>query len=115
MRRWTLGLILLLTFVASPGVLAEAATPASGATDALAPAVSENEAVPADPLAADLLAPAPVELACVDLYCEWRDRCYNEPGGWSTTYKAKYCFTNCGYFWYYTGQNCCYTTQPGSC
>ena len=52
--------------------------------------------------------------ACYDIRCEWIDQCYNEPGGWNTTYRSKVCLTNCGY-WYDTGEKCCYTTQPGSC
>jgi hypothetical protein len=54
-------------------------------------------------------------MACVDLYCEWRDKCANTGGGGYTTWKEEYCFTSCGHFFYNTGEKCCYRTQPGSC
>jgi hypothetical protein len=63
--------------------------------------------------------PTPVKpqpMACVDLYCEWRSGgCRNLTSTWNQTWKWKYCFTNCGYYWYNTGQTCCYTSQPGQC
>ena len=44
--------------------------------------------------------------------CEYRSGgCRNEPGGWCTTWKYKWCMNDCCQ-WVKTSDTCCYTTQP---
>jgi hypothetical protein len=109
-----LSLVIFVLALALGGVVAAlpAAPPTAADTPELGLVPADDGCAAAETLSTDRQAG---DRACTDLYCEWRPKCYNEPGGWSTTYKEKWCFTNCGYFFYYTGQNCCYTTQPGSC
>jgi len=52
---------------------------------------------------------------CIDLYCEWVDMCRNINDSWSDHWKEERCFTNCGYYWYWTGMKCCWVTVPYTC
>ncbi len=71
----------------------------------------------ADKLLSKIVSEETAMAVCVDLWCEWRrDHCYNEPNDGYTTNKSKWCFTNCGYNWYHTGEHCCWLTYPtGRC
>ena len=111
-------LFFALVLVAGPSLAA--GVPAAPGAAPEAPATQLEEPTPADGCAseADLtggLTPAPVETACYDLTCEWRDDCFEDGYGGKTDYKKEYCFTNCGYYWYFTGNTCCYRSSPGSC
>jgi|GEM_PF-2166620 len=114
----TLALLFLVALIAAPLLAATADTPnATGPQKAVdTPAVACSGALTAPVLGALVSAetPEPIQMSCYDVRCEWIDQCYNEGGGWDTTYRSKVCLTSCGY-WYDTGETCCWTTQPGTC
>lgn len=114
----TLALLFLVALIAAPLLAgtADAPTPSGPQEAAATRAVACDGALPVPVLGALVSAeiPEPIPMACYDVRCEWIVQCYNEPGGWNTTYRSKICLTSCGY-WYDTGETCCWTTQPGSC
>lgn len=74
---------------------------------------------PFDALEGDLLSPQsepppPGDDGDCTVTCIWVDKCMSAGSGWVTRYKAKRCRSaDCN--WSYTGETCCYKTEPGSC